>query len=229
MMPMATFDETLNEALAQEPMYHDLDEMIGDLRDHPRGENLMAKRKKAAGQTIYVLTNLEGAEGKAKYREWRPVGVTSDPDAATTWAEESQNHDWIPFEMDDLPEGEFSTFRPRKQAPVEQRAVETAKKLEGVVNRLLKTIEDDRALIEDLRKRLGVRIKKVEQAPKQVPAEVQASLLKRADKAQWEASHPDYVHCPKCKGTGTSVTESKRDYHSCSQCSGSGWKYYPKK
>lgn len=132
------------------------------------------------GQTVYVLTNLEGAEGKSKWREWRPVGVTTDPDAATQWAEEGQHHDWIPFEMDYLPEGEHSTFRPKKQAPVKQRAVETAKRLEGVVNRLLKTIEDDRALIEDLRKRLGVKIKKVEQPP---AGKVRASLLKKADKA----------------------------------------------
>lgn len=125
------------------------------------------------GQTIYVLTNLEGADQKAKYREWRPIGVVTSPDAATSWASESPNHDWIPFEMDDLPEGDFTSFSPKKQAPVDQRAIETAKRLEQVNARLMK-------IIEELQKRLRIKMDKVERPP---AGRVRSSLLKKADKA----------------------------------------------
>jgi hypothetical protein len=122
------------------------------------------------GQTIYVLTQLEGADQKAKYREWRPVGVVTSPDAATQWAKEGQNHDWIPFEMDDLPQGEHSTFRPKKQAPVDQRAAEVAQKLEETNARLL-------GIIRDLQKRLGMKQQKVEGPP--AGRVRSSSLLKR--------------------------------------------------
>jgi len=123
------------------------------------------------GQTIYVLTQLEGADQKSKYREWRPVGVVTSPDAATSWAGESPNHDWIPFEMDDLPEGDFTSFSPKKEAPLDQRAVETAKRLEQVNARLMK-------IIEELQKRLRIKMDKVQGPP---AGRVRSSLLRKKE------------------------------------------------
>jgi hypothetical protein len=123
------------------------------------------------GQTIYVLTQLEGADQKSKYREWRPVGVVTSPDAAESWAGESPQHDWIPFEMDDLPEGDFTSFSPKKHAPVDQRAVETAKRLEQVNARLMK-------IIEELQKRLKMKQQKVQSPP---AGRVRSSLLRKKE------------------------------------------------
>lgn len=121
------------------------------------------------GQTVYVLMALEGGK---KSKEWRPVGVVTDPAQAEQWGQYGSQVDWVPLELDDISHmapGDESEFRPQKISPLEQRAVETAQKLEETNQKLLK-------IIERLQKQLGVR-GKVKDTP--APEPVKASLLKR--------------------------------------------------
>jgi hypothetical protein len=102
-----------------------------------------------AGQTIYVLTTLQGVEGKKANREWRPIGVVTSVDVADKWVASGNNNDWIPFELDDMQglaqEGQYTPFKPTPATAPEQsndaKAVEIAKRLEVSNQRLLKIIE----------------------------------------------------------------------------------------
>jgi hypothetical protein len=94
------------------------------------------------GKEVFVLTALTG--GKTK--EWRPVGVVTSMDTADLWAREGETHDWIPFELDDMSltgisTGTFTEFRPRKPLSGEDKARETARRLEETNKRLLSIIE----------------------------------------------------------------------------------------
>src|SRR5271166_2097281 len=103
------------------------------------------------GQTVYVLMELTGNK---KTMEWRPVAVVSDSSVAEQWQSYGANVDWVPLELDDtkyLQPGENKPeFRPQQITPLEQRAVETAQKLEETNRRLMK-------IIERLQKQLGIR------------------------------------------------------------------------
>jgi len=97
------------------------------------------------GQTVYVLMELMGK----KTMEWRPVAVVSDPTVAEQWQQYGANVDWVPLELDDikyLQPGEETgrkskpVFEPRKTSPIEERAIETAKRMEETNTRLLEII-----------------------------------------------------------------------------------------
>src|SRR5271157_4493652 len=103
------------------------------------------------GQTVYVLVMMEGGK---KTKEWRPVGVVTDPTVAEQWGQHGKEVDWVPLELDDTnylqPGDDQLEFRPAKINPLEQRAVETARKLEETNQRLL-------AIIDRMRKQLGIK------------------------------------------------------------------------
>lgn len=94
------------------------------------------------GQTVYVLTTLEGAEGKKANREWRPVGVTTNLDTADKWTASGNNNDWIPFELDDVSGmGDITPFRPGKPKSDMDKATEYIQRLEAANQKLLKIVE----------------------------------------------------------------------------------------
>ncbi len=107
------------------------------------------------GQEVFVLMSLEGNSRSGK--EWRPVAVVTDPAVAEQWQQYGKNVDWVPLELDDithLSPGEKSPdFKPNKESPIVNRAIETAKRLEETNGRLL-------GIIEELQKRLGLKEEK---------------------------------------------------------------------
>jgi hypothetical protein len=125
------------------------------------------------GQTVYVLMMMEG--GKTT-KEWRPVGVVTDPAVAEQWGQYGKEVDWVPLELDDTsylqPNENVPEFRPQKIAPIEQRAVETAKRLEETNRKLLK-------IIERMQKMLGIRgkVPMDELKEQQVPEPKKSSLF----------------------------------------------------
>jgi|SRR5271170_2783205 len=105
-----------------------------------------------AGQTVYVLMTLESS---GKVKEWRPVGVVSNPDVANQWTEYGKNVDWVPLELDDIkqinPEN-LPTFRPRETTPGEQKMEDMRQQVETTINRMQKVIDDQQAVIKKLQK-----------------------------------------------------------------------------
>jgi hypothetical protein len=102
------------------------------------------------GQAVYVLMMMEGGK---KSKQWRPVAVVTDPTVAEQWGQYGAEVDWVPLELDDtshLAPGNESEFRPSKGTPAEERAIQTAQKLEETNRRLLK-------VIERMQKMLGIR------------------------------------------------------------------------
>src|SRR5271157_2252033 len=113
------------------------------------------------GQEVFVLMSLEGSARSKSGQEWRPVAVVTDPAVAEQWTQYGKNVDWVPLELDDIahiaPGEKDPQFRPNKESPIVNRAIETAKKLEETNARLLN-------IIEELQKRLGLKEeKKVQQ------------------------------------------------------------------
>lgn len=106
------------------------------------------------GQTVYVLMELMGK----KTMEWRPVAVVTDSTVAEQWQQYGANVDWVPLELDDikyLQPGDEETgrkskpvFQPRDISPIEQRAVETAKRQQETIERLMRIIEDQEKMLK---------------------------------------------------------------------------------
>src|SRR5271167_3621334 len=97
------------------------------------------------GQMVYVLMMLEGT---GKVQMWRPQAVVTDSTVAEQWGNSGKNVDWVPLEIDDVAglysgtEEKSPRFQPRQDmTPVDERAVETAKRLEATNKRLLETIK----------------------------------------------------------------------------------------
>jgi hypothetical protein len=107
------------------------------------------------GQEVFVLMSLEGSSRSGK--EWRPVAVVTDPAVAEQWQQYGKNVDWVPLELDDInhiaPGEKDPQFRPNKDSPILQRAIQTAKRLEETNARLME-------IIEQLQKRLGLKQEK---------------------------------------------------------------------
>jgi hypothetical protein len=107
------------------------------------------------GQSVFVLMSLEGSSRAGK--EWRPVAVVTDPAVAEQWMQYGKNVDWVPLELDDIkhmsPGETQPEFRPSKESPITQRAIETAKRLEETNGRLMQ-------IIEQLQERLGMKAQK---------------------------------------------------------------------
>jgi hypothetical protein len=103
------------------------------------------------GQQVYVLMELSS---NRKVTEWHPVAVVTDVGVAEQWQSYGKNVDWVPLELDDtryLQPGEKQPeFRPAQITPIEQRAVESARKLEETNQRLI-------AIIDRMRKQLGIK------------------------------------------------------------------------
>src|SRR5271156_4058520 len=103
------------------------------------------------GQEVYVLMALEGSARSRSGKEWRPVAVVTDPAVAEQWTQYGKNVDWVPLEIDDIahlsPGDKHPDFKPNKESPIAQRAIETAKRLEETNARLLN-------IIDELQKRL---------------------------------------------------------------------------
>src|ERR1700676_533720 len=100
------------------------------------------------GQTVYVLTILEG---KGKNKEWRPIAVVTDLTIAEQWQQSGTlggNVDWIPFEVDDIRDihvkEEGPSFQPQPLAPTGERWMETAKELQEANAELPKIIDQMR-------------------------------------------------------------------------------------
>jgi hypothetical protein len=97
------------------------------------------------GQTVYVLTTLEGENEQKKYREWRPVGVTTALDTADKWVSSGNNNDWIPFELDDVSGmeagGGVTPFKPGKPTPDQEKLLEYVRRLEASNTKLLKIVD----------------------------------------------------------------------------------------
>jgi hypothetical protein len=124
------------------------------------------------GQTVYVLMMMEG--GKTT-KQWRPVGVVSDPTVAEQWGQYGKEVDWVPLELDDtsyLAPGEQPEFRPQKIDPIAERAAETARRLEETNQRLI-------ALVEQMAKRLGFKgkIPELEELKTKAPKAPKTSSL----------------------------------------------------
>jgi hypothetical protein len=102
------------------------------------------------GQTVYVLMSLEKA---GKIKEWRPVGVVTNPDLANQWYEYGTNVDWVPLELDDIqnmsPEN-LPSFHPRETTSGEQKAIEISKQFEATIARMEKIINDQQTVIKRL-------------------------------------------------------------------------------
>ena len=126
------------------------------------------------GQMVYVLVELQkGKEGN----EWFPVAVVTDATVAEQWQQYGKDVSWVPLELDDVKYLQPGTekqnkpqFQPREMSSIEQRAVETAQKLEETNQRLLK-------IIERLQKQLGVKGKVPVEDLKQEAAPVKSSSL----------------------------------------------------
>ena len=126
------------------------------------------------GQMVYVLMQLEGG---GKVKEWRPVAVVTDLTIAEQWQQAGQlgkDVDWVPLELDDIkqvyPE-KGPRFQPGKIPPMEERAVETARRMQETNRRLVETIKA-------LQKRLGIK----EEIPKEITGGFKSPLLKEADR-----------------------------------------------
>lgn len=109
---------------------------------------------------LYVLTlRMRGPLGN----EWRPVAVVDDQSVADQWANSSDEHDWIGFELNDLSVTGLSEkkFEPKKPAPDEELAESTAAKLQktnatlmSIIQQLAERYKDKSvlAVLEDLKK-----------------------------------------------------------------------------
>jgi hypothetical protein len=113
-------------------------------------------------QDVYVLMMRVGNNKVGK--EWRPVAVVSNPDVATQWIEQGgadpEAVDWVPFELDDfkhIGRENMPEFQPRKMKPLEQRAIDTAKRLQETNERLLKIIEEQEKMLKAKGKPKGVQ------------------------------------------------------------------------
>jgi hypothetical protein len=119
---------------------------------------------------VYVL--VEEVGGKAG-KEWRPVAVVTDPTVAEQWQQYGKDVSWMPLELDDVkylqPGEKRPEFRPQQMSPLEQRAMETAKRLEETNQNLIK-------LVKRLQKKLGIK----DAVPG--PAKPTASLLRKREK-----------------------------------------------
>lgn len=99
------------------------------------------------GQNVYVLTTSmtsKDKEGK-KVKEWRPVGVVTSAQHADEWVSQSDNNDWIPFELDDmsLVTGEHSVapFQPKKPLPVDDLTEKAFNNMQAVNDQLVDILE----------------------------------------------------------------------------------------
>jgi hypothetical protein len=104
------------------------------------------------GQTVYVLTLLEG---KGKNKEWRPIAVVSSLEIAEQWQQSGVlkgEVDWVPLELDDIkniyPKEDGSRFQPEPLAPIGQRWMETAKELTEANQELRKIIDQMKKKLE---------------------------------------------------------------------------------
>ncbi len=100
---------------------------------------------------IYVLTLQMG-------KEWRPVAVIEDKDTADQWADSSDGHDWVGFEMNDLSVTGLSDvkFTPKPPTSSEEKIeqteatartlVETNQQLIGIIERLAQKYKDKAVL-----------------------------------------------------------------------------------
>lgn len=112
--------------------------------------------RKTAGEMVYVLMSLEGV--KKGVKEWRPVGVVSNPDLANQWYEYGANVDWVPLELDDIKDispDNMPSFHPRETTPGEQRAIELSQKMEATIGRMQKVIDDQSAMLKKRQKKSG--------------------------------------------------------------------------
>src|SRR5271169_2446292 len=104
------------------------------------------------GEMVYVLMSLESS---GKVKEWRPVGVVTNPDVATQWYSYGKNVDWVPLELDDVqnidPEN-MPAFHPRESSPGEVKAEEIQQQFEATITRMEKIINEQSAVIKQLQK-----------------------------------------------------------------------------
>jgi hypothetical protein len=131
------------------------------------------------GQMVYVLMALEGSSKKGK--DWRPMGVVSNPEVAEQWYQYGKDVDWVPLELDDIknisPE-HVPEFQPRKLSPGEERAGELSKEMQATIEQLQGVITQQQTIIKKLQRQKGIK----------------ASLLKVAEVPPKPAGFEDALH-----------------------------------
>src|SRR5271167_2986007 len=94
------------------------------------------------GQMVYVLMSLEKS---GKIKEWRPVGVVSNPEVANQWCSYGTNVDWVPLALDDVQDStpdKMPTFHPREESTGEQKIEQLTEQFQATVKRIEKIIDD---------------------------------------------------------------------------------------
>lgn len=138
------------------------------------------------GQMVYVLMGLEGSSKKGK--DWRPLGVVTNPDVAEEWYKYGKDVDWVPLELDDIkninPE-HMPSFQPRKLTPTEERTAELNKQMEATITRM-------QGVIDQQQKQLDKQQKLLDRF--QRSKGIKASLLKIAEVPPKPAGFEDALH-----------------------------------
>src|SRR5579863_4710147 len=70
---------------------------------------------------LFVLTAIEN-------KEERPIAVVDNEQTANEWVQEGKNHNWIPFELNDV--SGLGTYTPFKPAPGSPAEAEQKKRLQ---------------------------------------------------------------------------------------------------
>src|SRR5208337_1950956 len=93
---------------------------------------------------LFVLTAIEDKNGE------RPIAVVDSEQTANKWVKEGKNHNWVPFELNDVSGlGNYTPFKPAPGSPAEAEM----KKREAEQEELVK--------LRDLVQRLGDANKKL--------------------------------------------------------------------
>lgn len=117
---------------------------------------------------LYVLTALEG-------KDERPIAVVDNEATANKWAQEGKDHNWIPFDLNDVSGlGNYTPFRPAPGSPADQEVQKRVQEQQQLAQ-MTKLVTDLTAANKQLQKALAKRGIKV-------PAVTASQLLTPAHK-----------------------------------------------
>jgi hypothetical protein len=115
---------------------------------------------------LFVLTAIEN-------KEERPVAVVDNEQTANNWVQEGKNHNWIPFELNDVSGlGTYTPFKPAPGSPAEAEEKKRAQEHEMFLQ-MQKNYES----LTAINKKLMAILKKKGIVPLGVPTSMTSSLL----------------------------------------------------